>query len=533
MQIYKLIVVFSFFFYTSLIAQWDEKSSLNAQKVGEVYELIDKLYVDDVDYEAISDAAIVAMLEELDPHSTYIPADDVAQANERINGSFVGIGIRFQILKDTLLVVNCIPGGPSEKVGIQSGDKIVTIEGENVAGTGLKNTDVRERLLGEKGTKVSIEVMRRKISNPLDFTITRDKIPVHSVVSKYMVDDEVGYIKLTNFSRTTGEEIRTAIKELNKKGMKSLIFDLQGNPGGLLYGAKYVADEFLKDDQLIVYSEGRAQPKSVLVADRKGNFESGSLVVLIDENAASASEIVSGAIQDWDRGLVVGRRSFGKGLVQRPLELSSGGQVRLTIARYFTPSGRFIQKPYDDLESYRKDYYERYISGEMSNKDSIKLNDSLKYETLVNKRMVYGGGGIMPDAFVPLDTTEYSDFYRKLSRSGVINTFTTTYAADFRDEIKKDYPDFISFKEGFETDENFMNKFFGYAVRENEGLVFVQEDYEISKDILQKRLKAMIAQNIWDFSAYYEIMNEKNEIFMRAYEIIKGDEYNSFNLTVN
>lgn len=533
MQIHKLILVFYLLIASMSIAQWDDESSANAQKVGEVYEFINKLYVDDVDYEAISDAAIVAMLEELDPHSTYIPADDVARANERIDGSFVGIGIRFQILKDTLLVVNCIPGGPSEKVGLMAGDKIVKIEGENVAGTGLKNTDVRERLLGEKGTKVSIEVNRRKSKKPLDFTITRDKIPVHSVVSSYMVDDKVGYIKLTNFSRTTGEEIRSAIKELNDKGMKSLILDLQGNPGGLLYGAKYVADEFLKDEKLIVYSEGRSQPKSVLVADRKGNFEAGELVILIDENAASASEIVSGAIQDWDRGLIVGRRSFGKGLVQRPLELSSGGEIRLTIARYFTPSGRFIQKPYDDLESYRKDYYERYKSGEMTNKDSIKLNDSLKYKTMINERTVYGGGGIMPDVFVPLDTLEYSEFYRKLSRSGVINTFTTTYADENRDQLKKDYKDFADFKANFETDESFMNKFFGYAVRENEDLTFVEEDYEISKDILQKRLKAMIAQNIWDFSAYYEIMNEKNEIFMRAYDIIKEYEYDLFNLTVN
>lgn len=533
MHKYKLIIFFFFFSATISIAQWDEESTANAQKLGEVFEYIDKLYVDDVDYDAISDAAIVAMLEELDPHSTYIPADNVARANERIDGSFVGIGIRFQILKDTLLVVNCIPGGPSEKVGLRAGDKIVKIEGENIAGTGLKNTDVRERLLGEKGTKVSIEVARKKANKPLDFTITRDKIPVHSVVSTYMIDDEVGYIKLTNFSRTTGQEMRSAIKELNNKGMKSLILDLQGNPGGLLYGAKYVADEFLKDDKLIVYSEGRSQPKSVLVADRKGNFEAGKLVVLIDENAASASEIVSGAIQDWDRGLIVGRRSFGKGLVQRPLELSSGGQVRLTIARYFTPSGRFIQKPYDDLDSYRNDYYERYKSGEMTSKDSIKLNDSLKYETMVNKRTVYGGGGIMPDVFVPLDTMEYSEFYRKLSRSGVINTFTTTYADKHRDQIKEEYKEFTDFKDNFETDESFMNKFFGYAVRENEELAFVEEDYEVSKDILQKRLKAMIAQNIWDFSAYYEIMNEKNEIFMRAYDIIKQNEYDLFNLSVN
>lgn len=500
------------------------------RKINEVYTYIDRMYVDEVDNEQITDAAIVSMLEKLDPHSTYIPADDVDQANERIDGSFVGIGVRFNILRDTLLVVNPIPGGPSEKIGIRAGDKIIKIEDENVAGVGLKNSGVRERLLGEKGTKVKVSIDRGD-GKLIQFTITRDKIPVHSVVSAYMVDPRTGYLKLTNFSRTTADEVREAIITLKKEGMKDLIFDLQGNGGGLLYAAKYVADEFLKDDQLIVYSEGRRQPKSVLKADTKGNFEEGKLVLLIDESSASASEILSGAVQDWDRGLIVGRRSFGKGLVQRPIELNDGSQIRLTIARYYTPSGRFIQKPYDDLESYRNDYYERFLHGEMSHKDSIDLPDSLMFKTLIKKRTVYGGGGIMPDVFVPLDTLEYSEFYKDLSRSGVINTFALNYANDNREAITKMFSDAKAFKDGFKTDEEFMNQFFGYAVKEDTSLTFVKEDYEISKDLLQIRLKAMIAQNVWDYSAFYQIYNVKNEIFMKAYEVLSQGKYDEMDLT--
>ncbi|MDX1652551.1 MAG: S41 family peptidase [Brumimicrobium sp.] len=523
-----LLAVWMFTIYTAFSQIGFEDPKL--RKINEVYTYIDRMYVDTVPSEEISDAAIVSMLEKLDPHSTYIPADEVNEANERIDGSFVGIGVRFNILKDTLLVVNPIPGGPSEKIGIQAGDKIIKIEGENVAGVGLKNSGVRERLLGEKGTKVRVSIDRGG-DELIEFTITRDEIPVHSVVSAYMVDSKTGYIKLTNFSRTTAEEVKTAISDLKKAGMKDLIFDLQGNGGGLLYAAKYVADEFLKDDKLIVYSEGRKQPKSVLKADTKGEFEKGNLVLLIDEGSASASEILAGAIQDWDRGLIVGRRSFGKGLVQRPIELSDGSQIRLTIARYYTPSGRFIQKPYDDLEKYRNDYIDRFLHGEMTHRDSISLPDSLKFKTLIKKRTVYGGGGIMPDIFVPLDTLEYSEFYKDLSRSGVINTFALNYANEHRDEILKNYSDARAFKDGFKTDEAFMNRFFGYAVKEDSTLQFVQEDYNISKDLLQIRLKAMIAQNIWDYSAFYQIFNVKNEIFMRAYGILSQGKYEEMNLT--
>ncbi len=510
-------------------AQSFSQEDPDMRRLYEVYTYVDRMYVDEVPSKEISEAAIVAMLEKLDPHSTYIPAEEVLQANERINGSFVGVGIRFNILRDTLLVVNPIPGGPSEKIGIQAGDKIIKIDGENVAGQGLRNSGVRERLLGEMGTKVKVEIDRGE-RDLIEFTVTRDKIPVHSVVSAYMVDKTTGYLKLTNFSRTTEDEVREAIKDLKKQGMKDLIFDLQGNGGGLLYGAKNVADEFLSDDKLIVYSEGRRQPKSELKAENKGNFEKGRLIMLIDESSASASEILAGAIQDWDRGMIVGRRSFGKGLVQRPIELSDGSQLRLTIARYYTPSGRFIQKPYDDLDDYRNDYIERYEHGEMMHRDSIDLPDSLIHKTLEKGRDVYGGGGIMPDLFVPLDTLEYSPFYKKLSRAGVINRFSLDYANGNREEILKKYGDVKSFKEDFSTNEDFMNEFFEYSVNADSTLKFVEEDYRVSKDLLKIRLKASIAQNLWDYSAFYQIFNVKNEIFMKAYESLKNDRYDEMEL---
>lgn len=532
-QIKISALLLSFTFLSFTYGQWEDESIKGAQRIGEVYNYIDQMYLDSVNYDKITEAAIISMLEELDPHSTYIPAKDVQNANQRIDGSFVGIGIRFQILKDTLLVVNCVYGGPSAKVGVRAGDKIIKIENENIAGIGLKNQGVRDRLLGEKDTRVKITVVRGKGQTPIDFTITRDKIPLHSVVSHYMVDQKVGYIKLTNFSRTTSEEVKKAIKDLKKQGMQDLIFDLQGNSGGLLYAAKYVADEFLKKGQLIVYQEGRSQPRQVLNAENKGEFEDGRLIVLIDQGSASASEILAGAVQDWDRGLVVGRRSFGKGLVQRPIELSDGAQLRLTIARYFTPSGRFIQKPYDDLDAYKNDYMERFQSGEFSSKDSIKIDDSLKFETKINKRTVYGGGGIIPDEFVGLDTLEYSTYYRKLSYAGIFNSFTVEYATKNREQILSEFKDFKDFKKDFSTDEKLMKEFIEFAEKEDTSLVFIDEDYRISKDLMQKRIKALIAQNIWDYSSYYEIMNVKNEVFMRAYEILSRNEYDLFNLAAH
>lgn len=528
-----LILFISLYFSAFTQVRKERQDFPTPNKMTEVLSHISASYVDEVDEEMLNEAAVKAMLEKLDPHSVYISSEDVLAANERIEGSFVGIGIRFQITKDTLYVVNCTPNGPSEKVGVLAGDKIILVENDTIAGVGLKNSDVRKLLLGEKGTKVKISILRGKSSKLLDFTITRDKIPVHSVASTYMVDDKVGYIKLTSFSRTSAQEVRTAIRDLKAQGMEDLIFDLQGNSGGLLSVAKYIADEFLTDNKLIVYSEGRTQPRTNLVADVKGNFESGRLIVLIDEYSASASEIVAGAIQDWDRGLLVGRRTFGKGLVQRPVQLSDGAQVRLTIARYYTPSGRYIQKPYDDIEAFRKDRYNRYLRGEMMHEDSIKLADSLAYKTKLTGRTVYGGGGVMPDQFVGLDTTEYSDFFRDLTRSGAMNTFSLNYVDVNRKFIKENYPDLKTFIQSFEVDEQILSELFELAAAQDSSIVPSQEDLELSQDLIEKRLKAMVAQNIWDQTALYQIMNVKNEIFMKAYAMLKENEYDLVNLHQN
>jgi carboxyl-terminal processing protease len=526
-----LISIFSFAqngnYYSN---SFDPSEKSTSQKFDEVMDDIQRYYVDPVDGKSLTESAIIAMLEKLDPHSTYIPAEELNEAQMSINGSFVGIGVRFQIVKDTVNVVATIPGGPSEKLGVQAGDKIVSVDGKSIAGIGIKNNDVRTKLMGDLGTKVKIEVKRKNASKNLEFTITRDKIPVYSVDAHYMIDKEIGYIKLNSFSRTTVEEVQTALSELKAKGMKSLIFDLQGNGGGLLDAAHKLADEFLSGDKLIVYSEGRAQPRSNLKAGKKGLFEEGKLIVLTDEYAASASEILSGAIQDWDRGLVVGRRTFGKGLVQRPMPLSDGSEIRLTIARYFTPTGRFIQKPYDDPEKYKKDLTQRFLNGEFVHADSIKMPDSLKFKTLKTKRLVYGGGGIMPDFFVPLDTSETSDYFTKLVQGGHLNTYPFQYVNENRVNLKKQYASFDDFNKSFQMDDAFMNQFFEYVKKEDSKLEFNEKEYETSKNIIKLRLKANIAQDLWGTKELFQVYNDSNEILLRAIQILKGKEYESIKL---
>lgn len=530
---FKSISLISGFFLitTFFYAQPEKPKNANSQKFDEILTYVNSLYVDTVNDEQLTDAAIVAMLEKLDPHSVYISREEVDDANEKINGSFVGIGIRFQILKDTLVVVQTIPGGPSEKLGIKAGDRILTIEGKSVAGVGLKNTQVREKLMGEMGSKVRIEILRKNAKKNLDFVITRDKIPVYSVDSYYMVNPQTGYIKLSSFSRTTTDEIQKSIRDLSQKGMKNLILDLQDNGGGLLYAAKTVSDEFLSDNKLIVYSEGRSQPRQDLNAGALGNWEKGRLIVLTNENTASASEIVSGAIQDWDRGLIVGRRSFGKGLVQRPIDLSDGSQIRLTIARYFTPSGRFIQKPYDDLEAYRNDYMDRYLHGELSSQDSIKLNDSLKFQTKLTKRNVYGGGGIMPDVFVPLDTLSVTEYYKSLVRGGHFNSFSLTYVEKNREKLMASYPTFDKYKSDFTVDQKLMDEFFEFVKKEEAELKFNEAEYKTSEQSIKLRMKAMMAQDLWGISEYYQVANAENEILQKAIQTIESEMYDTYGLT--
>ncbi len=485
----------------------------DAKKMEEIYNYIHYMYVDEVNSKEITEAAIVAALEKLDPHSVYISKEDVDDANQQITGSFFGVGIRFQLLKDTLIVVATIPGGPSEKVGLRAGDKILKVGAENIANVKLKNSQVREKLMGDLGSKVKVEVLRKGEPNLLSFEITRGKIPMHSVDCHYMITPETGYLKLNSFSHTTTDEIKASLADLTKKGMKHLILDLQDNGGGLMYAAKTVSDEFLTKDKLVVYSQGKHQPRQDMNCDTKGAFEKGKLIVLVNENSASASEIVSGAIQDWDRGLIVGRRTFGKGLVQRPIDLSDGSQIRLTIARYYTPTGRNIQKPYgNNSEDYHNDVIKRFP-------------DSLKYKTLVKQRTVYGGGGIMPDVFVPLDTNAFTKYFSSILGTGAFNTFSLTYVNKNREKLKIDYPDFDRYLSKFMCDKIFMDEFFNYLSKEHPTLKLDAKEFPSSEKLIKLFLKAMIAQDLWGTTEFYRIYNERNDILQAALKTLKNGSY--------
>ncbi|MCB0792366.1 MAG: S41 family peptidase [Flavobacteriales bacterium] len=487
---------------------------------------IDRMYVDSVDDNKLVEKAIRSMLEELDPHSIYIPKEELEEVNEPLKGNFEGIGIQFNIVHDTIYVVDAIAGGPSERLGIRAGDRIVTIDKENVAGIGIRNTDVMDKLRGPKGTKVTVGIQRRGENEPLDFTITRDKIPIYSIEASYMATPSVGYVKLSRFSATTGKELRETMDKLHTQGMQDLILDLQGNGGGYLRSAIEVADEFLSDKRLIVYTQGRNAPRDNTYATGNGHFEKGRLVVLIDEGSASASEIVTGAIQDWDRGLVIGRRSFGKGLVQRPVMLPDGSAVRLTVSRYYTPSGRCIQKSYaEGVEAYRRDRLDRLKHGELTSLDSIHPADTARFFTM-NKRIVYGGGGIMPDLFVPLDTTMSSEQFGKLVRKGTFNTFALTYVDEHRSELLKRYRDVNAFISDFHIDQGFLDGL--SAAGEKDGIAPDPEDMDRSSELIELRSKALIARDLWDTSAYWQVINTDNPVdnsYRRAIDALTDDTY--------
>ncbi len=493
---------------------------------------IDSYYVDSVDQQKLIQDAIVGMLEELDPHSTFIPAEELQKTNEPLKGNFDGVGIQFNILKDTIFVVSPIVGGPSEKVGVMAGDRIVEVDGESVAGIGVQNSDVMRLLKGPKGTEVKVGIMRRSKKGVIDFKITRDKIPLYSVTASYMADDKTGYVKISRFAANTIQEFKIALNELKENGMENLILDLQGNGGGYLRTAIEIADEFLAQDELIVFTEGRAFPKQEYTASARGGFEAGKLVVLIDEGSASASEIVSGAIQDWDRGVIIGRRSFGKGLVQKPVNLPDGSAVRLTTQEYFTPSGRCIQKPYEEgVDAYRKEKGERLENGELTDSEKLAFNDSLEYFTKRNKRPVYGGGGIIPDIFIPLDTTMGSDYYYELVRNGLMNSYILNYVNVNREELASKYTSVPLFISGYKISESWKKDF--VAMAEKEGVAFDEVGYAEAENLLETRIKALIARNLFDSEAFYEVINPILPAYQKALEVMKDDTFIRLNLAQN
>ena len=513
------------FLLLPIIFNGQSKVDESLRKLETLLRLTDNYYVDSVDVADLVEKTIVKYLDELDPHSAYISKDEVEKTNEPLKGNFEGVGIQFNILYDTIMVVAAISGGPSEKLGIMAGDKIVKINQELVAGIGIKNQDVIDKLRGAKGTKVEVSIYRKGIKKLIDFEITRDKIPIFSVDAVYMAAPETGYIKVNRFSATTMSEFKNGLDSLQRQGAKNLILDLRGNSGGYLQTAIELSDEFLSNRQLIVYTEGRSFPKNEYFATANGGFEKGKLVVLIDNGSASASEIVSGAVQDWDRGLVVGRRSFGKGLVQKPYNLPDRSMVRLTVQRYHTPTGRCIQKPY---EEYENDYLHRLENGEFFNKDSIKVPDSLIYYT-PNDRAVYGGGGIIPDIFVSIDTSMNSDYYRDIIRKGLLYSFTIEYVDNNRKTLKKEYPTFQDFKDKFEVDESFLKEFFDFC--ESKELKYNEEEYKTSKLQIDNLLKANVARNVWQSSEFFEIYNAINPDVQKALEVLKDGTYEKMKLS--
>lgn len=498
-----------------------DDSPLRKLQIAEL--AISQLYVDNVDEGKLVEDAIRGMLEKLDPHSSYSTPKEVKALNEPLTGSFEGIGVQFNMVEDTLLVIQPVTGGPSEKVGIVAGDRIVSVNDTAIAGVKMSKEEIMRRLRGPKGTKVMLGIVRRGIKDVLTFKVTRDKIPVKSIDAVYMIRPEVGYVRIGNFGATTHDEFCEALEKLSKQGMRNLILDLQGNGGGYLQAAVNIANEFLQKGDLIVYTEGRRAHRSEYKAKGNGKFLDGKIVVLIDEYSASAAEIVTGAIQDQDRGLVVGRRSFGKGLVQRPIDLPDGSMIRLTVSHYYTPAGRCIQKPYTkgDAKDYAMDVVNRLKHGELTSADSIHFADSLKCYTLREHRTVYGGGGIMPDYFVPLDTLAYTKFHRELSAKSYIINANLKYVDANRKALKKQWTSFEDFRRNFVFPREVIDKMIADAAKDK---VVPKDDAELQKTLpkLAMQLKALVARDLWDMSEYFAIINEDSEIVRKGVEVIKN-----------
>lgn len=506
------------------------KSTDVDSKFSEVLNYIKTTYVDTVNTGQLTEDAIKAMMTDLDPHSDYIPASHFETINQEMQGDFEGIGVEFNILNDTILVVAPISGGPSEQLGIMSGDKILKIENKNVAGIGITNNDVFKKLRGKKGTKVTISILRKGKSKLIEYTISRDKIPILSLDASYMIDQKTGYIKINRFSAKTYEEFYNALNLLKSQGMENLILDLTDNPGGFLNAAYDIASQFFISKKLIVYTEGRVRPRSEMKTNGNGIFSKGKLIILINEGSASASEIVAGAVQDWDRGLIVGRRSFGKGLVQDQLQLSDNSAIRLTIAKYYTPSGRCIQKPYNlnDREDYYKDIMNRYKHGEFTNKDSNKVNNGHKFKT-AGGRIVYGGGGITPDVFISLDTSFNAEFINNSISKGLINRFVLLYNDRNSISIKAKYPVFDQFNKNFQAEKELLKEYKSFAlkegVKENASKLSSKSD-----KFLAIQLKALIARQIYGRNYYFAVANELKDEYLEAIKLINSNTFEKLSI---
>ena len=509
---------------SSVCAQTDPREAA-IRKLLQSTMMINQFYVDTVNLDRQVEDAITGMLQKLDPHSAYTNAAETRKLNEPLQGEFDGIGVQFNMLEDTLVVLQTVAKGPSERVGIIAGDRIISVNDTAIAGVKMSRDEIMKRLRGRRGTIAHLGIVRRGIGGTLYFDVTRDRIPIHSLDAAYIIRPGVGLIRFSNFSATTHDEVVEAIRRLEAQGMKSLILDLQGNGGGYLGAAADLASEFLEKGDLIVDTRGRDGVKTSEYRSKgSGTFRKGRLVVLVDEYSASASEILAGSIQDQDRGTIVGRRTFGKGLVQRPLELEDGSMIRLTIARYYTPSGRCIQKPYSkgDAKSYARDVVERYNRGELTSADSIHFPDSLRYQTLRKKRTVYGGGGIMPDRFVALDTTRYTRLHRELSARSYIINASLHYMDRHRGELNERYPDFETFNRDFEVPRSVIDTMLADA--EVKDKIRPRDDEELQKSIptLSLILKGLVARDLWDMSEYFQVIYEHDPVVQEAVSIIQN-----------
>ena len=512
-------IIIGYFFtfnsnFTSSSASLEDKNSNN--KINNLIEYINEQYVDTINRKQLENKTITSMLKSLDPHSDFIPAEELTAVNEPLEGNFDGIGVEFNIIEDTIRVVNPIIDGPSEKIGIKSGDKLIKVNGKTVAGIKITNKQVFEKLRGKSGSEVNVSLMRSGINKALDYKIIRGQIPIYSIDIAYIVKPTIGYIKISRFASTTYDEFIKAFNMLNKKGMTKMILDLRGNGGGFLNTAVSLADEFLINGLQIVYTQGKAHPKKIYSATSRGGFEKNKLVVLIDEGSASASEIVAGALQDNDRATIIGRRSFGKGLVQDQIDLPDGSAIRLTIARYYTPTGRCIQKPYNKtIDDYNNEEYDRYENGELYHADSIKTDKTKQYKTPEGKT-VYGGGGIMPDIFIPLDTVKYNPLINKLFNYGVLNSFAFEYTDYNRVLFLKKYKTAQEFISNFKLGEPEIDAFKKYLITKKITNIFFNGKEKGFNQIL----KALIGRNLFDKDAYYPILNENDTAILKAVEVL-------------